>query len=95
MWTIIELFNSLGLIVFSFLKDVTEEEIDKNVYSLKEFEWFQVMLKNESYEKLITEDTDVRFVIGKLNMEKMNKTAYHDKSKAKIAKVLVQKTKAH
>lgn len=94
MWAIIEFFNALGLVIFSFLKDITEEEIDKNIHSLKKVDWFQAMLQNQSYEKLIAEDTDVRFVIGKLNMDKMKKTAYHDKSKAKIAKALVQKTNA-
>ncbi|MCG7345489.1 hypothetical protein MHZ92_15230 [Sporosarcina sp. ACRSL] len=90
MGTLLELLGSLGTILFSFTKDVTEEEIEKNIKSLKEYEWFQNYFIDDKYEQLIKEDKDVRYVIGKLNVEKMkNNAGYHKKYQKKIHKVLL------
>jgi hypothetical protein len=87
-----ELLGSIGTFLFSLTKDVTEEEIEKNINFLKEYQWFQKYLDNDKFENLIMNDKDVRFVIGKLNSEKMKKNAYYKKHQIKIQKELLKKS---
>lgn len=89
---LLELFGSIGTILFTLTKDVTEEEIEKNINFLKEYQWFQKYLDNGQPENLIMNDKDVRFVIGKLNSEKMKKNTYYKKQQKKIQKVLLKKS---
>ena len=83
-----ELIGSIGTLIFSSMKDITDEEIEKNIKFLNKYEWFQSYLDNEEYRKLINENDDVRFIIGKINIEKMKRTSYRNKSKKKIDVVL-------
>ncbi|MDI2589772.1 hypothetical protein OR571_22365 [Psychrobacillus sp. NEAU-3TGS] len=53
MGPLFELLGSLGTLLFSFTKDVTEEEIEKNIKSLQEYQWFQNYLKDIKFENLI------------------------------------------
>ncbi len=87
MESLFELIGSIGTILFASTKDVTEEEIEKNIKFLTEYPWFQEYLNDLQFEKLIKENEDVRYVIGKFNIEKMkNKTAYYNKYQKKIQK---------
>ena len=91
MGILFEFFSSIATILFSFTKDVTEEEIEKNITFLKEYKWFQKYFNDAKYEKLIKEDPDVRYIIGKFNIEKMkNKTSYYNKYQKKIQKALLK-----
>ena len=89
---LLELLGSISTFLFTLTKDVTEEEIEKNINFLKEYQWFQKYLDNDKFENLIMNDKDVRFAIGKLNSEKMKKNAYYKKHQIKIQKVLLEKT---
>lgn len=90
MNNLFELLNSIGLILFSFLKEVTDEEIEKNTEFLKRYEWFQELLQNNKYQKLIIENEDVRLIIGKINCNKMHRVSYQKKWKIKIEHSLVK-----
>ena len=80
MGTLFELLGSIGTLFLSSTKDVTEEEIEKNIKLLKEYQWFQNYLKDVKFGNLIKDHKDVRYTIGKLNFEKMkNKVGYHKK----------------
>ncbi|NEU29245.1 hypothetical protein GN156_00405 [bacterium LRH843] len=92
MGTLLELLGSIGTLIISFMKDISEEKIDKNIKFLKRYEWFQEYFGNEQYKKLITENDDVRYIIGKLNTDKMEKVSYQKKYKKKIAKLLLKKS---
>ena len=50
MGTLFELLGSIGTLFFSFTKDVTEEEIEKNIKFLKEYQWFQNYLNLRIYQ---------------------------------------------
>lgn len=88
MGILLELIGSLGTLLFSFTKDITEEEIEQNIEFLKKYKWFQKLLDDNKYKKLIKEDLDVCYVIGKFNRDKMGSSSYHNKYKQKIIKVL-------
>jgi hypothetical protein len=86
-----DLLGSLGTLFLSFTKDVTEEEIAKNIKFLQEYEWFQEYLNDIKFENLISEHKDVRYVIGKFDTEKMRKnTEYRIKYQKKIQKVILE-----
>lgn len=87
-----ELLGSIGTFLFTLTKEVTVDEIEKNINFLKEYQWFQKYLENDKFENLIMNDKDVRFAIGKLNSEKMKKNAYYKKHQIKIQKVLLKKS---
>ena len=87
-----ELIGSIGTLIFSSKKDITEEEIEKNINFLNKYDWFQSYLDNEEYKKLIKENVDVRFIIGKINSEKMKRNSYRNKYKKKLEVVLQNKS---
>ncbi|ALC91673.1 hypothetical protein AM500_19205 [Bacillus sp. FJAT-18017] len=91
MGTLFDLLGSLGALIFPFTKEVTEEEIERNIYFLKEYQWFQKYLDDDKFKNLIMEDEDVRFVIGTLNSKKMKKKTYYDKYQKKFQKILLKK----
>ena len=91
MGALFELLGSIGTLFFSFTKDVTEEEIEKNIKFLKEYQWFQNYLNDVKFRNLIEDHKDVRYIIGKFNIEKMkNRDGYHKKYQKKIHKVLLE-----
>jgi hypothetical protein len=87
-----ELLSSIGTLLFPFIKEVTEEEIDKNIEFLKQYQWFLKHLDDDKFKGLINKDVDVRYVIGKFNRKKMKKISYHKKYQMKINKILLTKT---
>lgn len=91
MGALFELLGSIGTLFFSFTKDVTEEEIEKNIKLLKEYHWFQNHLNDVKFGNLIKDHKDVRYIIGKFNIKKMkNKVGYHKKYQKKIHKALLE-----
>ena len=90
MGLLIELIGSIGTLIFSSMKDVTEEEINKNIEFLKQYKWFQAYIDNVQYKKLINENDKVRQLIGKINIEKMWRNSYQNKYRKKL-ELMVQK----
>lgn len=90
MGILIELIGSIGTLIFSSMKDVTEEEINKNIEFLKQYKWFQAYIDNVQYNKLINENDKVRQLIGKINIEKMWRNSYQNKYRKKL-ELMVQK----
>ncbi|THF82318.1 hypothetical protein [Metabacillus sediminilitoris] len=86
-----ELLGSIGTFLLPFLKEVSEEEIEKNITLLKRYQWFMTQLENEKHKNLIYNDIDVRYIIGKLNPKKMEKKSYNNKYQFKINKILQKK----
>ena len=76
MDSILSLIHSISTIISFSFKDITEEDIEKNMLYLKQEKWFQEFLNDKKYNKLITDNTDVRKVIGSINIKKMSKPKY-------------------
>ena len=91
-WQFFELLGAIGQIALSFIKKVTEEEIEKNINYLKTYEWFSDFLNNDTYKELINKNTEVRYVIGKCNIAKMNKNKYNLLVEKRIKKVLLKES---
>jgi Na+-translocating ferredoxin:NAD+ oxidoreductase RnfG subunit len=88
--SLLELFGSISTIIFSFIKEATEEEIDENIKFLTEYKWFQDYLDNETFGRLIKEHEDVRRVIGNVNSNKLKTNSrYYKKAQKKIHNVLL------
>ena len=92
MGTFLELLGAIGQIALSFMKEVTEEEIEKNINYLKRYEWFDNYLNNDTYKELINKNTEVRYAIGKCNIAKMNKNKYNLLVEKRIKKVLLMES---
>ena len=91
MGALFELLGSIGTFLLPFIKEVTEEEVDKNIQFLKQYQWFINLLNDDKYKELVNKDEDVRYVIGKFNRNKMKKISYHNKYQKKINKILLTK----
>ena len=91
MGSLFELLGSIGTLLLPFIKEVTEEEVDKNIQFLKQYQWFINHLNDDKYKELVNKDEDVRYVIGKFNRNKMKKISYHNKYQKKINKILLKK----
>ncbi|MEH7126138.1 hypothetical protein V7127_23275 [Bacillus sp. JJ1773] len=92
MGTFLELLGAIGQIAFSFMKEVTEEEIEKNITYLKRYEWFDYYLNNDTYKELIDKNREVRYAIGKCNIAKMKKNKYNLFVEKRIKKVLLKES---
>ncbi|MDW0118573.1 hypothetical protein QTL97_16730 [Sporosarcina thermotolerans] len=92
MGILLELIGSIGTLIFSSMKDVTEEEINKNIGFLEQYEWFQAFIDDVHTNKLILENDKVRHVIGKIDIEKMWKNSYRNKFRKKLKVVLQKQT---
>lgn len=84
MQSIIELIGSISIMIFSFLKEITEEEIDKNLSFLMKENWFRRYLEDDKYNDLIFNNSKVRHVIGTINLEKMPRSRYYRKHQKRI-----------
>ena len=47
MQSIIELIGNISIMILSFLKEITEEEIDKNLSILVQENWYQTYLEDD------------------------------------------------
>lgn len=90
MQSIIEFISNISVVIFSFLKEVTEDEIEKNIAYLKQEEWFQEYLSCNRYRELIFNNSKVRHIIGTFNLEKMSKMRYHRKYQNRIVTAMVK-----
>ncbi|MGN7410050.1 hypothetical protein [Sporosarcina sp. SAFN-010] len=90
MQSIIELISNISTIIFSFLKEITEEEIEKNIAYIKREEWFQAYLKDDKYNELIFNNIKVRHIIGTFNIKKMSRSRYHRKHQKRIERAMVK-----
>ena len=89
---LLELIGSIGTLIFSSMKDVTKEEINKNIEFLKQYKWFQAYIENVQCNKLINENDKVRHIIGKINIEKMWRNSYQNKYRKKLEMMLQKQT---
>ena len=85
MGIIIDFFNFL--VYLPFLKP-DEEDISRNIHTLKKYEWFKEYYKNEQYVQLIIQNKNVRKKIGTLNTKRIAKPKYQTFYKKKIDKIL-------
>lgn len=88
MEAIVSLIGDLATIILCLFKDITEEEIEKNIKYLKQEKWFQVYLLNEKHTELISHNTKVRNVIGSMNIEKMSKSTFNRRVQKRIERVI-------
>ncbi|WOV85791.1 hypothetical protein PGH26_07620 [Sporosarcina jeotgali] len=84
MQSIIELIGNISIMILSFLKEITEEEIDKNLSFLMKENWFQTYLEDDKYNDLIFNNSKVRHVIGTLISEKLVFYFYLEQSSRKV-----------
>ena len=78
----------LNLAVYlPFLKP-DEEDISRNITTLKRYEWFKEYYQNEQYIQLIIHNKSVRRMIGGLNTKRIANPKYQSFYKKKIEKVL-------
>ncbi|WP_075617208.1 hypothetical protein [Paenisporosarcina indica] len=92
MGILLELIGSIGTLIFSSMKDVTEEEINKNIEFLKQYKWFQAYIDDVQRNKLINENDKVRHIISKINIEKMWRNTYQNKYRKKLELMLQKQT---
>lgn len=88
---IVILLDLLFNVILPFRKHITEDEITKNIKSLKKTEWFPNYLDNYSYKQFIIHDREMRTAIGKFNAKKLNKNPNRKKYKRKIDRILQSK----
>ncbi|MFJ7970905.1 hypothetical protein [Psychrobacillus sp. NPDC096389] len=88
MEAIVGLIGNLATIILCLFKDITEEEIDKNIKYLKQEKWFQAYLLNEKHTELISYNTKARNVIGSMNIKKMSKSTYSRRQQKRIERVI-------
>ncbi len=90
MGTFLELLGAIGQIALSFIKEVNEEEIEKNISFLSSYQWFNDYLSNQTYQTLIEKNVDVRYVIGKCNINKLNNDKYNKIVQRRINRALLK-----
>lgn len=88
------LFEVLGIIIdFQFYKQVTQEDINRNINKLKQYEWFQDLLRNEDYYELIVSNVNVRNCSGKFKTKKLDNDWYIARCEQKLIRVLEKNIK--
>jgi len=86
--SILSLIRSISTIIFFSFKDITNEEIEKNISFLKKKKWFQKFLDNKEYSRLIQNNTVVRKTIGSINLKKMVKPNYNKRQQKRLKRAL-------
>lgn len=82
------ILDFLNLVVYlPFLKP-DEEDISRNITTLKKYEWFNEYYKNEQYVQLIIHNQNVRKKLGSLNTKRIANPKFQSYYKTKIDKVL-------
>lgn len=76
------------MIDFHFFKQVTEEDINRNITKLKQYSWFQDLLQNAEYREWITSNKKVRHTIGKFKTKNLDKDWYNARCEEKLMRVL-------
>ncbi|ENH97554.1 hypothetical protein J416_06068 [Gracilibacillus halophilus YIM-C55.5] len=80
---------ALDMLTFS---KVEEKDIEKNIHHVKQYHWFQNLLEHETYRYLITHDSDVRQVIGKIKIKRLDSPFYQEKIEKRLRKKLHKKS---
>lgn len=88
MDAVLDLIRSISTMIFFSFKDITEEDIEKNIEYLKQNKWFQDFPNDEKYEIMIIDNTDVRKIIGSIDTKKMSKPNYNKKQQKRIKREL-------
>jgi uncharacterized protein YktA (UPF0223 family) len=83
-------FLNFGLFLPSLA--VNEEDIGRNTNLLKKYKWFQELLNDKAYRKLIVHDNDVRKIIGKFNDKKIDKKCFQNRYQKRLQSILEQKS---
>ena len=66
-----------------------EQRIEANIAALMAYSWFVELVEKPQYNKLVQENTSVRYVIGKMNMKKLKRSPmYEERKERKLKKVL-------
>lgn len=86
-----DLINIVTNFFSIFSKEVTEEKIEKNIALLQKNDWFRELLANEANHQLILQNTDVRYLIGRLNTKKVEKDPANPRFQRAIKRA-IQKT---
>lgn len=81
------IFLNIALYLPSYFT-VSEEEITENLRLLKRQSWFQQLLQDERYNKLIVHDKDVRSVIGKFNSKRIQVLFFQRRYEKRLQRVL-------
>lgn len=88
MDAVLSLIRSVSTIIFFSFKDITEDEIERNIEYLKQEQWFQQYLNDEKYKTLIIENVNVRKAIGRINTKKLSNIKYSEKQRRLIEREL-------
>lgn len=73
--------------------EVSGEDIDENIRLLKKNHWFQKLLYNEAYRKLITHNEGVRDEIGDLSTGRLKRNVHKDRYRKKVQRILEKSLK--
>ncbi len=86
---LLDVFNLSAFL--PFLK-VSEDDIGRNMRTLKKKVWFQRLLTNDKFRNLIIYDRDIRRLIGRCNTKRLQTKMYDRLFRRKLHKRLVKKT---
>ena len=82
------ILDLLNLAVYlPFLKH-DEEDISRNINTLKKYDWFKAYYENEQYVHLIIHNKNVRKMLGTLNTKRIANPKYQSFYKKKIDNLL-------
>ncbi|MER2109248.1 MAG: hypothetical protein ABS949_20190 [Solibacillus sp.] len=82
------ILDLLNLAVYLPFFKPDEEDISRNLRTLKKYEWFKKYYENEQYAQLIIHNKNVRKMLGSLNTKRIANPKYQSFYKKKIDKVL-------
>ncbi|WP_165998563.1 hypothetical protein [Bacillus sp. Cs-700] len=68
-----------------------EQRIEANIAALMAYSWFVELIEKPQYNKLVQENTSVRYVIGKMKMKKMKRSPMYEERKERKLKKTLQK----
>ncbi|MDO6658269.1 hypothetical protein [Anaerobacillus sp. 1_MG-2023] len=67
------------------------QRIEANIAALMAYSWFVELIEKPQYNKLIQENSSVRYVIGKMNIKKLKKSPMYEDRKERKLKNVIQK----
>lgn len=70
---------------------ISEDDIGRNMRTLKKKDWFQQFLTNAKFRNLIIYDRDIRRLIGRCNTKRLETKIYDRLFRRKLHKRLVKK----
>ena len=88
------LLDLLNLAAYLPFLKTSEEDISRNINTLKRYEWFKKYYQSEQYTELIIHDPKVRTKIGSFNTKRLTNLKYQAFYQNKINKILRRQLKA-